>query len=79
MRVHIDMDEELLERIDSVAGARGRSRFIRDAVAAALDHADRFELIMSARGAIADRGHDWDEDPAAWVRAQRRGDRRRVG
>ena len=73
------MDEELLGRIDAVAGKRGRSRFVRDAVAAALEHADRLELILSARGAIPDRGHDWDDDPAAWVRAQRRGDRRRVG
>lgn len=32
-----------------------------------------------AFGTIADSGHEWDDDPAAWVHAQRRADERRVG
>jgi predicted transcriptional regulator len=79
MRVHIDMDEDLIERIDALAGRRRRSRFVRDAIVAALEQHDRVALILSAKGSIPARGHDWDADPAAWVRAQRRGDRRRVG
>lgn len=39
----------------------------------------RWELIEEALDAIPDEGHDWDRDPAAWVRAQRAGDARRVG
>lgn len=39
----------------------------------------RWELIGSAIGTIADEGHEWDADPAAWVAAERRTDERRVG
>jgi len=30
-------------------------------------------------GSIPGEGHEWDEDPAEWVRTQRRGDDRRLG
>jgi metal-responsive CopG/Arc/MetJ family transcriptional regulator len=73
------MDKDLIDRIDALAGDRGRSQFVRDAIVAALDQGDRLERIRSARGAITAKGHDWDADLAAWVRAQRRGDLRRVG
>lgn len=33
----------------------------------------------AALGRLAEEGHQWDEDPAAWVRAQRETDARRVG
>lgn len=79
MRVHIDIDPELVARIDAAAGARGRSEFIRTAVGAALEQQARAELVRAARGTIADRGHEWDEDPAAWARRQRSSDDRRVG
>jgi metal-responsive CopG/Arc/MetJ family transcriptional regulator len=79
MRMHIDIDEELVARIDASAGQRGRSRFIREAVVTALDQRARAELIRSSRGAIQNQGHEWDQDPAGWVRDQRRSDRRRVG
>jgi hypothetical protein len=79
MRVHIDMEGDLIDRIDAVAGKRQRSEFVRNAVLAALEQQDRLELIVSARGAITAEGHAWDSDPAAWVRSQRRGDTRRVG
>jgi hypothetical protein len=39
----------------------------------------RWDEIIASLGSIPDHGHEWDEDPAAWVRAQRRGDPRRVG
>jgi hypothetical protein len=45
----------------------------------ALDDEQRWELIESAVGSIPPAGHDWDDDPAAWVEAQRQGDDRRVG
>ena len=32
MRLHITLDEELVKTIDEIAGKRGRSAFIRDAV-----------------------------------------------
>ncbi len=79
MRVHISLDEELVRRLDERVGMRARSSFIAQAVRTALDDEDRWSLIESALGAIEATGHDWDEDPAAWVRAQRRADDRRVG
>jgi predicted transcriptional regulator len=79
MRMHIELDDALVRRIDEIAGPRRRSQFVRDAVGAALDARERAEMIRSAMGSIADVGHDWDDDPAEWVRSQRRADRRRVG
>ena len=79
MRVHIDIDKDLVARVDTVAGKRHRTQFVRDAVLAALEQRDRLESIHAARGAIPDRGHEWDADPGEWVRAQRQGDVRRVG
>jgi hypothetical protein len=36
-------------------------------------------MIDSAIGSVAEEDHEWDADPAAWIRAQRRSDERRVG
>lgn len=36
-----------------------------------LEDERRWDDVESALGAIADSGHDWDDDPAAWVREQR--------
>jgi metal-responsive CopG/Arc/MetJ family transcriptional regulator len=77
--MHIELDDEIVRQIDSYAGARGRSRFVREAVLTALDQRRRAELVRSSRGGITATGHDWDRDPAAWVRAQRRSSARRVG
>ena len=79
MRMHIELDDDMIKMIDSVAGRRGRSRFVREAVQKALDWERRWALIKASRGAIADHGHEWDDDPAEWVRQQRRADPRRVG
>jgi hypothetical protein len=79
MRVHITLDEELVRELDGRVGARGRSPFIAAAVREALEDERRWELVEAALGSIGDSGHEWDEDPAAWVRGQRRSDRGRVG
>jgi hypothetical protein len=79
MRVHISLEEGLVEEIDRRVGPRGRSSYIGEAVARRLDQDRRWEKIWSAVGAIPDTGHEWDDDPAAWVREQRRADPRRVG
>ena len=34
------------------------------------------EIIEAWIGSIEDFGHEWDDDPAGWVRAQRSDDRR---
>ena len=35
MKLHIDMDDELVADVDALAGRRGRRRFLREAVLAA--------------------------------------------
>jgi len=79
MRMHIELDDDLVQRIDAVAGSRGRSLFVRKAVEQLLEQEMRWTLIRSVVGSIADRGHEWDTDAAEWVRDQRHGDPRRVG
>lgn len=79
MRVHITMDVETVRRLDKQVGVRRRSRFITAAVERALDDDYRRLLIESAIGSIASEGHEWDDDPAEWVRRQRRADDRRLG
>ncbi|MGH3985469.1 MAG: hypothetical protein ACRDST_22990 [Pseudonocardiaceae bacterium] len=71
MRLHITLDDELVGDLDRIVGARERSSFIARAVRRAIDELDRTEALEAALGSISDSGHDWDADPAAWVRAQR--------
>jgi metal-responsive CopG/Arc/MetJ family transcriptional regulator len=73
------LDDDLIEQLDKRVGARRRSTYIADALRRALDDARRREDIEAGLGALADEEHEWDADPAAWVRAQRFGDPRRVG
>ena len=77
--MHIEMDDDVVRQIDVLAGQRGRTRFVREAILSALDQRRRAEMIRSAQGTISSTGHDWDGDPAAWVHAQRRSQPRRVG
>ena len=79
MRLHIALDDDLVDELDRRVGPRRRSAFIARAVEAALDDERRWELIESSLGTIRDEGHDWDADPSAWVREQRSADETRVG
>ena len=44
----------------------------------ALEDQRRWDDIETALGSLQSSEHEWDPDPAGWVRSQRRGDRRRV-
>jgi Arc/MetJ-type ribon-helix-helix transcriptional regulator len=79
MRVHIVLDDALVEELDRHVGKRRRSAFIASTVRRALEDRRRREDILASLGSIADEGHDWDDDPAAWVRDQRHADPARVG
>ena len=79
MRLHISLEDELVAELDRRAGARRRSAFIAQVVRRALEDEGRWDDIEAALGSIADSGHEWDDDPAAWVRSQRREDVRRSG
>ena len=79
MRMHIHLDDELVAELDRRVGPRRRSAFIAGALRQALDDERRWDEIDASLGTVAAEGHEWDEDPAGWVRTQRRADPRRVG
>jgi metal-responsive CopG/Arc/MetJ family transcriptional regulator len=79
MRLHISLDDGLVEQLDRRVGRRRRSTFIAATLRRALDDERRWEDIEAGLGALAGREHEWDADPAAWVRAQRVSDLSRVG
>lgn len=79
MRLHISLDDELVEQLDRRVGRRRRSAFIGETLRRALDEERRWDDIESGIGALSTREHEWDADPAAWVHAQRFGDPSRVG
>jgi metal-responsive CopG/Arc/MetJ family transcriptional regulator len=79
MRLHISLDDELVEQLDQRVGSRQRSAFISDTVRRALEDERRWDDIEAGLGALAQREHEWDGDPAGWVTAQRSADARRVG
>jgi len=79
MRMHIELEDDLVRQVDELAGPRGRSAFVRAAIERAVRQEQRWSAIESAAGAIRAEGHDWDADPASWVREQRRADPRRAG
>ena len=60
-------------------GPRGRSAFVRATLERAVRQEMRWASIEAAADSIEDEGHEWDADPAEWVRAQRRADQRRAG
>jgi hypothetical protein len=79
MRVHIQLEGELVAELDARAGRRRRSAFIAQLIRRALDDERRWDEIEAALGALPDEGHAWDEDSAEWVRSQRHADRQRAG
>ena len=79
MRLRISLDDDLVAEIDRRAGPRRRSAFIGELIQRGLDDDCRWGDIEAALGGLPDTGHDWDDDPAAWARRQRRADPRRSG
>jgi len=79
MRLHIALDDGLVAELDRRVGARQRSAFIAELIRRGLDDEQRWDDIEASLGKLSDSGHEWDEDPAEWVRKQRRGDTRRAG
>ncbi len=79
MRVHIIVDDVLVAELDQRVGRGQRSAFVAELIRDALDDARRWDDLESGFGSIEDLGHEWDDDPGVWVRAQRREDQRRIG
>jgi Arc/MetJ family transcription regulator len=76
MRLHIYLDDALVAELDEAVGQRQRSAYIGRAVRRLLDDDRRRMALRASLGSIDDGGHEWDDDPAAWVRQQRSDDRR---
>ena len=74
MRLHITLDDAVAAELDARVGPRQRSAFITGLIERGLEDEQRWDEIESSLGRTSDSGHDWDDDPAAWVEAQRGGD-----
>lgn len=80
MRMHIELDDEVVHEVDRLAGPRERSAFVRRAVVQALEAARRTHALQESAGSLdGEIPHDWDRDAAAWVHETRRADARRTG
>ncbi len=79
MRMHIELDDDLVAQVDRIAGPRGRSGFVRTAVERAVRQEIRWSSIVAAARAPHDAVHARDAATAGWVRDQRRPDARRAG
>ena len=77
--MHIALDNDLVEELDRRVGPRRRSAFIAELIRRGLDDERRWDDIEASLGALAESVHEWDSDPAAWVRAQRQADTSRAG
>ena len=74
MRAHVVLPEELVDEVDSIAGKRGRSKFIEEAVRQKLLLARQQAAMKRTAGALADYDFpDWSspEKTSEWVRKQR--------
>ncbi len=79
MRLHIMVEDELVAELDERVGRGRRSAYVAQLIRNALADERRWDDLESGFGSIGDTGHEWDEDPGAWVRSQRRADEHRVG
>lgn len=73
MRMHITLDNELVDRIDQVAGSRGRSRYIRKAIESQLEEDARVAARRRAFGALPDFAPRMTPE---WIAESRKEDRR---
>jgi metal-responsive CopG/Arc/MetJ family transcriptional regulator len=73
-RTNLLLPEELVTEVDRIAGPRGRSRYISDAVQARLRRDRLLEAVEQTAGSLAAEDYpQWStpENVVAWVRARR--------
>jgi metal-responsive CopG/Arc/MetJ family transcriptional regulator len=81
MRTHIVIPKEIVDSVDAVVGKRGRSKFFVDAVEEKLARSRLAELAGRMAGSLAGvdiPGWESGEAAAAWVRASREEDSKRL-
>ncbi|HEV8054342.1 MAG: hypothetical protein H0V04_01215 [Chloroflexi bacterium] len=71
-RTNLTLPQELLHEVDELAGPRGRSAFVSEAVAAKVKRERLRRTLERTRGALAGTPGWMDPDESyVWVRAQR--------
>jgi metal-responsive CopG/Arc/MetJ family transcriptional regulator len=74
VRTNLLLPKDLVEEVDHFAGARGRSRYVADALRARLKRDRLKEAIEKTAGVLRPEDHpEWStsEQVVEWVRAQR--------
>jgi metal-responsive CopG/Arc/MetJ family transcriptional regulator len=77
MRAHVVLPEEMIEEIDTIAGKRGRSHFIEEAVADKLRRARLLRALDETAGILDPADYpEWStpEKTSQWVHDSRRQD-----
>lgn len=69
MRIHINLDDDLVRLIDDVAGPRGRSKLIRTAVEQEVERRRRVRALEEAAGSIPDFAPHMTPQ---WISAERK-------
>ena len=64
MRLHISLDDGLVEELDHRVGRRRRSTFIAETLRRALEDERRWEDIEAGLRRARGARHEWDPDPA---------------
>jgi len=72
-RTNLTLPEELLRQVDEIAGPRGRSRYVADAVAQRVKRDRLRRAIEDSYGSLVPKGGRpmTREDVSAWAREQR--------
>ena len=79
VRAHVVLPEDLVERVDRVAGKRRRSRFVEEAVREKLAREALKATLKAGAGILGpDENPEWStpEDISRWVSELRKADRR---
>ncbi len=71
-RTNVTLPEELLREVDDLAGPRGRSQFVAEAVAATVKRERLRRAIEASRGALAGTPSYMGPDESyRWIRSMR--------
>ena len=79
-RAHVVLPEDLIEKIDQVAGRRRRSRFVESAIREKLARETLTRALEDSSGAVEAAGYaEWatPELTSQWVAERRRADEQR--
>jgi hypothetical protein len=78
-RTHIVIPEQLVARIDTIVGKRGRSKFLTQAAEKELMRLRQIKAIEAAAGSWEDKDHpELKHGAAKWVDRLRRQDEKRL-